>query len=115
MIRRVTSTLAWGLLALWLVGVITRATTWVTWLDGMAALGAFMVAGDIGRNTDAASVVAGPLMIALGLLVVGVFAATGHAAPWMIVLTFIFTPAFVALAIWAGLRRRARRTEANSD
>jgi hypothetical protein len=87
-----------GLVILWIVGMNHGATTWLTWMDGLAGLVFFIIAGlataEAGRGGAGAPVVVGFALIVFWLVGLGV-----RATSWLSWWTFVFGCAGLTLAI----------------
>jgi hypothetical protein len=107
-----------GLLVLWLVGLNSDATGWLTWLDFLgglaslatAAMPGLSVPGEAGalpvRESSRAAVA--PLLIGVGLLGLWIAGLIARATPWLTWWNFAFGIAFGLLgsAIGAAVERR---------
>ena len=83
-----------GLVALWIAGLASPgAAVWLTWLDGIAALFAFAIAGTPTIRT------ARPIAMAIGLYVVWIIALSKSVVPWQSWWTFAFASVFLVLGI----------------
>jgi hypothetical protein len=81
MLRIVPAFIGLGLTSLWIVGLSTDATVWLTWLVGIAAMLCFATVGFIPARR-------GSLLAAFGLGLL----ATGLLAAWIVGLRFAATP-----------------------
>jgi hypothetical protein len=103
MVRGTSIALGIGLAILWIVGLSNHAAIWLTWLDALAALGAFAVAAaavpDTPRST---AVAASPILLATGLFVVWIIGLAVHAESYMAWWTFAFACAFLLLGLFSG-------------
>lgn len=74
-----------GLTLLWIAGLATGSTQWLTWFDFVAAICAFYLAA-YGQNRAGGP--AGTIALAIALLTVGIIGGVGHAAAWLSWATF---------------------------
>ena len=104
MIRSLSLVLGVGLAVLWIFGVTYDATAWLTWLDLVAALCAFLIAIGVGAAATGRSVSAGgALALGLGLGALWIIAVATAAIPWLTWWTFAFACAFILLGLLGSL------------
>ena len=89
-----------GLIVLWLVGMNSpEAAPWLMWLDGLAGVAAFILAGlaagAVGRRVAAG----GPVGLASALFLMWIVGLITRAAPWQSWWTFVFACAFLLLGV----------------
>lgn len=102
MVRGISIALGVGLVILWLVGLGNHATSWLTWVDGLAALAAFGVAASVSEGMAASRAASGPLILAaalFGLWVIALFVGASHWLAWW---TFAFGCGFLVLGFLGG-------------
>ena len=77
-----------GLVALFVVGLATHATPWLTWLDGVAA--ALVIGALASRSGGRSTMNRGAILAfaAAALLVLWLVGVTGHATRWLVWWTF---------------------------
>jgi hypothetical protein len=99
MLRVISFLLGFGLIVLWAVGLGSeQATTWLTWLDGVAAVCAFSV-GAIGGRRPALAAGSTDLLLAMGLFVLWIVALAHRATGWQAWWTFAFACVYLALGM----------------
>ena len=108
MVKRISTLLGLGLVALWLSGLVnSEASLWLTWFNGFAALAAFGIAAFVPpqapRNTQRGLAVG----LAGGLLGLFIVAIATDVVAWQAGWTFAFSCAFLVLGITASPERRA--------
>jgi len=99
MYRAVAIALGVGLLVLWIAGLSYHAPVWLTWLDGVAGLVAFIVAWAFVASAMVGVAMSGGL--ALGLFILWIIALGSRGGIWMAWWTFGFAAAFSLLAVAA--------------
>ncbi len=109
MVRGISIALGIGLIILWITGLSQHATAWLTWLDGIAGLCAFGIAGVI-RPGVAGSLAASPIALSVGLFVLWIIALAIGASGWLSWWTFVFACAFLLLGIAGGASLRRPMT-----
>jgi hypothetical protein len=100
-LRGLSIALGIGLVVLFMVGLGRNATPWLTWMDGVAALGAFAIAaGALATSTSG-----GGAVIGLGLLlgVLWILGLSTHAVLWLTWWTFAFSCAFLLVGLVASV------------
>ncbi len=108
MTKGLTVILGIGLIILWIVGLGDPvAPGWLTWLDGVAGLCAFGIAGAMAPASTRGVRMGGPILLAIGLYALWVIGLATHAVPWLKWWTFAFADAFLLVGIGAtGEQRR---------
>ncbi len=84
MLRPGSIVLGIGLVVLWLAGLYNHATPWLTWLDGLGALSAFVAAGAIPDTVVRGRLAAGPFSIAVGLFILWIVGMVTGAVGWLV-------------------------------
>jgi hypothetical protein len=107
MVRTGDVVLGIGLVILWIAGLSAHATGWLTWLDGLAALGAFAIGGAVATRTGAAAGTA-TIALSLGLFVLWIVALATDASLWLSWCTFAFALALLILGIAGTVSTRAQ-------
>ncbi len=108
MLPRLSTLLGVGLLILWVAELGSPdSPSWLTWLDGIAVLGAFGIAiyGQSMRTKGRRA--AGPLIISAGLFALWIAALISNIVPWPTWFNFAFACAFLILGLLVGSERRA--------
>ncbi|MGZ3697713.1 MAG: hypothetical protein ACXWP5_06325, partial [Bdellovibrionota bacterium] len=101
MVRNISVVLGIGLAVLWAVGLGSPdATGWLTWMDGVGAVCAFIVASG-GRTYGRAQTATGFFGMAVGLFALWIIGLATGATPWLSWWTFGFACAFTGTAIAA--------------
>jgi hypothetical protein len=111
MVRATSIALGIGLLVLWIVGLSHRATPWLTWMDGVAALAAFGIAGSM-MGGSLGVVSGGPMGLGIALGVLWIIGLARHDVSWLVWWTFAFGCAFVLLGIASAAPRTTHPTTA---
>ncbi|HVV48805.1 MAG TPA: hypothetical protein VHO06_04025 [Polyangia bacterium] len=96
MFRAISFILGLGLIILWLAGLSSHASLWLTWLDGLGGLVAIAGAAalvEFGRGGTA-----GSGLLALGLFVLWIVGLATGATLWLSWWTFAFACAFFVVA-----------------
>jgi hypothetical protein len=70
-------------LTLWIVGLATHATPWLTWLHGAGAAAAFAIAVSAHGKLGVARASLETEALALGLFMLWIAAMATHATPWL--------------------------------
>lgn len=100
MIRRISALLGIGLVVLWLVGLGSPyAARWLVWLDGVAALCAFGIAGMSPQVSNKPSRIGAAVILSLGLFALWIIGLISGAAGWLVWWTFAFGCAFMVTAL----------------
>lgn len=92
-----------GLAILWIAGLSSPyAPVWLTWLDGVGALCAFMIGGankpaDL-RNRR----MTGPVLLSVGIFALWIIALATKTVGWMTWWNFAFACAFLFFGVSAG-------------
>jgi hypothetical protein len=103
--------LAAGLGALWIIGLGHHATGWLTWLDGLAALGGFAIVLGVSDLATGAIKAGGPIALGMALGVFWIIGLATGSTTWLIWSTFAFACAYILVGIGAAYsRREAGRT-----
>jgi hypothetical protein len=106
MVRGISVFLGIGLVILWIAGLSTPNTAgWLVWLDGIAALCAFAIAGATVPGVSRASRAGGPIALSLGLFALWVIGLATNVQSWLAWWTFAFACAFLLLGIAGGASR----------
>jgi len=101
-----------GLAALWIAGLSSPyAPGWFTWLDGLAALGSFTIAGTMKLSDTRGKRMGGPLALAAGLYVLWIIGLATTAVSWLSWWTFAFASAFLVFGVTIGGTRTFPETE----
>ena len=87
-----------GLVVLWIVGVNHAATSWLTWMDGLAGLVSFVVAALAPSEPGRASA-GGPGVIGFALIGLWIVGMATRATGWLTWWTFAFGCAYVVVAM----------------
>jgi hypothetical protein len=102
MVRGVSIVLGVGLICLWLMGLAHHATSWLTWLVGAGALGAFSAAASLRpERTSLTALVGSPMAVGLGLVVIAIIGLSVAATVWVAWWAFAFGCAFLLLGLVA--------------
>jgi hypothetical protein len=97
-----------GLAILWIAGFGTMGTaSWLTWLDGLAALCAFVIAGSVSDASPVGARAGSTGALAVGLFVLWIIAQSSAVVAWQSWWTFAFACAFGLLAIATGFSSRS--------
>jgi hypothetical protein len=96
MFRPITVALGIGLVVLWIAALSAHATPWLTWLDGIAGLGAIAL-GLAATAHLARGGMAGGFILAFSLFILWVIALASGVTLWLTWWTFAFACAFVIL------------------
>ena len=92
-----------GLAILWVAGLSSPyAPGWFTWLDGLAALGAFFMAGRVSDQDLRAHRMRGPITLSIGLFALWIAGLATDATPWLCWWTFAFACASLVFGVSAG-------------
>ncbi len=99
------------LVACWIAGLSVNAAAWITWLDGVGALLAFIVAAmPVGEaeRANGRSVLAG--LVSLGLFAMWIIGLVTHTQAWIVWCTFAAACALAFVAFGRGGPVRAPPT-----
>ncbi len=91
-----------GLLVVWIVGLAQNATGWLTWLDGVAGVMSFVVAGAVAPADDRAAARSGSVGMGVqtaGLFVLWLVGMATRATPWLVWWTFVFACAYLVFSL----------------
>ena len=92
-----------GLGILWLAGLgAPSATSWMTWLDALGSLGAFLIAAGYSDSTERRSRISNTLLLSGGLFVLWIAGLSTGVVAWQTWWTFVFALAFLALSLVRG-------------
>ena len=92
-----------GLAILWVAGLSSPyAPGWFTWLDGLAALGAFFIAGRVSDQDLRSRRMGGPITLSIGLFALWIAGLATDATPWLCWWTFAFACAALVFGVSAG-------------
>jgi peptidoglycan/LPS O-acetylase OafA/YrhL len=98
-----------GLIILWIAGLGSPNTTpWVTWLDGIGGIWAFLIAAGVSDRSGRGARSGNPIALAIGLFVLWIVALASHVVPWQSWWTFAFACAFLIVGIAGGAARPPR-------
>src|SRR5689334_16117282 len=112
MVRGISAILGVGLVILWLMGISTSGVAgWLSWLDGAAAIWAFVIAGSATTEEIGEQRSGSPIALSMGLFALWIIALATGTIAWMTWWTFAFACAFLALGIVAAQRRPTVTTE----
>jgi len=112
MVRSWSIVLGIGLAILWVAGMNDPyAPGWLVWLDGVAALISFLVAGMASDGLVERRDAAGPFALALGLGLIWAIGLAERVVPWVAWWTFAFACAFAAVGVMARRGPVVRRDE----
>jgi len=108
MVRSMSFIFGVCLVILWITALnAPDAASWMTWLDGVAAIGAFIVSGTADPTLPRMQRVAGPIALSIGLYALWVIGLATSAVPWLCWWTFAFASAFLVLAVADATSRRS--------
>src|SRR5579885_1766130 len=100
-----------GLGILWLAGLgAPSATPWMTWLDAVGALCAFLIAAGVSDGSARGRRVSSTLLLSIGLYVLWIAGLSSGVVAWQNWWTFAFACGFLILAIGSGAMRRVSAT-----
>ncbi len=107
MVRRISTLLALGLVVLWIAGLGSpTSTSWLTWLDGLAALAAFGIAALTPTYARRSARMGEPVALSVGLFALFVIGLATGATLWQAWWTFAFACAFLILGFSARERKQ---------
>lgn len=101
MLRASLVALAIALLLLWRVGVVDGATDWMTWLDGVAALLAFLLVPVTTDEVGPLGAALGPQLIGLALVAFAVVGLLTRASGWLTWFTLALGCGYLVFAAFA--------------
>ncbi len=111
MVRVTSVILGIGLVILWLAGLSSSAVPgWLCWLDLVAAIGAFVVAGIAAPEAPLRERATGPAVESLGLFALWIIALATVGNIAMAWWNFGFAVAFGLVALFSGQDRATTRT-----
>lgn len=103
MIRGISIVLAIGFAVLWIIGLATHATAWLTWLDLLVAVLAFAIglaSGDV-RQTSGSLIA-----LSIGAFVLWIIGLVDRSEAWLVWCTFAGACALLADGIGAAMMPR---------
>jgi thiol:disulfide interchange protein len=103
MVRGWSIALGVGLILLWIAGLSAPSPGWLAWLDGLAGLFAFIIAGMNFPLVKRSVRTGGPIALAVGLFVMWVAGMATGAPTWLAWWNFAFACAFLLVGISAGV------------
>jgi hypothetical protein len=68
---------------LWMVGIVDGATSWMTWVVGVAALLTFLLVPGAAPDVEPVRAAVAPQLIGLGLIALFVAGLVTHASGWL--------------------------------
>src|SRR5689334_16338718 len=93
---RVSTMLGIGLVILWIAGLGSAdSRSWLTWLDGLAALAAFSLSAFMPTYSSIRTKAGGSIALGIGLLVLWLVGITTPGPVWQAWWTFAFGCAFL--------------------
>ncbi len=101
MLRASLVTLGVAMFLLWIVGLVNDSTTWVVWLDGVAAVLTFLLVPVTRDHVGPIGVSIGPNLIGLGLLAVFIVALATRASGWITWFTLAFAGGYLMFGAFA--------------
>jgi hypothetical protein len=105
MLRFIPAFIGLGLAALWVTGLSVDATTWLTWLDGIAAALCVLAVGLIPERRSSAGAAMCLGLIACGLFAIWILGLHREATAWLTWWTFVAACATLLAAIGAATQR----------
>lgn len=101
-----------GLGILWLAGLgAPSATPWMTWLDAVGALCAFLIAAGVSDSSARGRRVSSTLLLAIGLFALWIAGLASGVVAWQNWWTFAFACGFLILSIASGSVRTISATQ----
>ena len=108
MVNRMCAVFGLGLLVVWVVGLSNpTASSWINWLDGMAALAAFSIAAFLPAYSSRRIRSAAPGLISFVLAVLWIAGMSTGVVSWQRWANALFAIAFGALSFFVTFERRA--------
>lgn len=107
MVRRSSLVIGLGLALLWWIGLSLDRSATMLWLNGVAALIAFAIAGLVDETEPNPANAFGPGMLGLGLTALWIVGLTTHQPAWATWANFLFAAACLAVAVMAVGARHA--------
>ena len=101
MLRASLCALAVSMLLLWVVGVADGATTWMTWIDGGAALLTLLLVAITGPRSGPIHASVGPAMLGTLLVVLFIIGLGARASGWLTWFTLAFGAGYLLFAAFA--------------
>jgi hypothetical protein len=108
MVRRSSLVIGLGLALLWWIGLSLDHSATMLWLDAVAALIAFAIAGLVDEAEPNPANAVGPAILGLGLTALWLVGLTTHQPAWATWANFLFAAACLAVAVMAVGTRHAR-------
>lgn len=100
-----------GLVILWLTGLNDpNSAAWLTWLDGLAGILAFVISASIAEIPSRRAALGGPLALSIGLFALWMAGLVSSTPAWQHWWTFVFGCGFLVLALGGGKRPGALRS-----
>ena len=106
MIRGLSLFLGIGLVILWVCGIHQHGTVWLTWLDGLCAVGGLIIAANNGEGKERLTVASYTLALAGGLGLLWLVGLATRREAWLTWWTFAFGCAYLALGVAGRLTER---------
>lgn len=101
MLRASLCALGVTMVLLWMVGVVDGATTWMTWLDGVAGVLTFLLVPVTRPSTGPIGAAVGPALLGSGLVVVFIVGLATHASAWLTWFNLAFGAGYLMFAAFA--------------
>jgi hypothetical protein len=101
MLRASLTALGLSMLLLWVVGVTDDATTWMTWLDGIAGVLTLLLVPVTRGDSSPIAAALGPALVGAGLIVMFVVGLPAHASGWLVWFTGAFGAGYLGFAAFA--------------
>jgi hypothetical protein len=98
MLRAALVSLAVATLLLWLVGLVDDATSWMVWLNGVAAILTLLLVPVTRDNVGPLGVSLGPALIGVGLIVMFLVGLATGASAWLTWFTLAFGLGYLMFA-----------------
>lgn len=105
MLRASLVALGISMLLIWVVGLVDEATTWIVWLDGVAAVLTFLLVPVTRDHVGPIGVSVGPNLIGLGLLALFVVGLVTSASAWIVWFTLAFACGYLMFGAFAFMVR----------
>ncbi len=106
MVRGLTIAVGIGLIILWIAGLSSPVSSpWLTWLDGIAGLFAFSIAGGIASYNTRGMRGGSTFVLSLSLFVLWIIALATGVVAWQTWWTFAFACAELVIAFIGGSMR----------
>ena len=115
-IKSLAILLGLGLFALWIVGLVGSATSWLTWIVLAGAVAAFFVASVTPLVGTRGSRSSGIFLVSAALFGLWIAALVVHATVWLAWWTFAIACAFLVLGIVAmAVKSAVRAVEGQAE